>query len=529
MNDGRTRRRLCLLLVLAVSVISGATQATAAAEAGPVKISGLLHNEDCTNFFGFQDFPAGKAGEIVDRYVDVLAGAGVTVLMCNTNARRTNYRSDVWNAFWDGYDRNGPDEQLFLAAVAPERRAGYRKLIGNMMEVDRQGVDYPARVVQRCRHHGISPWISLRMNDVHENSNLDHPFHAAMWRKPELFRQGHPGYYARALDYAHPEVRGYYRALIAETLERYDVDGLELDFLREPYLFSVGKEQEGRRLLTEWLRDIRRLVAETAKRRGHPVQLGVRVPSCPDTALGLGLDAPTWAKEGLVHLVVAAPRWQSLEFNMALGKWRELLGDRVTLAGGLEVNYRPCAELPARLVTGEDATGAAVAVLSGGADVVYLFNYFQHGHPRWPLPEYQRILRSFSSFDALLVLPRRHAVTGRDVAVPGADYLPPLPARGTKLAFALPLGPKPPAGWQAEATIEVAVAVAAAPLPSISVNGVAGELRANEAAPNGNHQLTYSIPLCALPGGNSDTVNILAATKDPIKVLRVEVRMYPGE
>ena len=492
------------------------------------KLAGLLQNEDCTNFFYYQDFAAGKAGEIVDRYVDVLAGAGVSALMCNTNARRTNYRSKVWEAFWDGYDPSGPDDQPFLAAVPQERRKAYRKLIGNMLEVHRQGVDYPARVAQRCRHHGISPWVSLRMNDVHENNNLAHPFHSAFWRKPELFRQGHPGYYARALDYAHAEVRDHYRALIVETLQRYDLDGLELDFLREPYLFSKGKEQEGRQILTDWLRGIRALADDAAKRRGHVVKLGVRVPSCPDTALGLGLDAPAWAKEGLVDLVVVAPRWATLEFAMPLGKWRELLGNRVTLAGGLEAHYCPNPATPARPVTREEATGAAVAVLSGGADVVYLFNYFQHGHPRWPIPEYQRTLKTFSSLDALLKLPRRHAVTFRDVTVPGETYRAPLPASGTQLSFALQLGPAPSAGWQAEATIEVALRRAEDTPPTVSINGVAGKLQRNEASKSGSHLLTYSFPANALPGKNRDTIAVTAGGKDPVKVLRVEVSLRPG-
>ena len=141
---------------------------------------------------------------------------------------------------------------------------------------------YPG-VIQRCRHHGIAPWISIRMNDVHYNDNLDHPFHSPFWRKPELFRDGHPGYFARALDYAHAEVRDHYLALITETLERYDIAGLELDFMREPYLFSMGREPEGRQILTGWLREIRTLAKAAAKRRGHAVMLGVRVPSSPDT------------------------------------------------------------------------------------------------------------------------------------------------------------------------------------------------------------------------------------------------------
>lgn len=505
-----------------VMVLLGA----AVAAAGPR--TGLLQNEDCTNFFYFQDFPAGKAGQVVDRYVDVLAEAGVTVLLCNTNARRTNYRSDVWQAFWDGYDPQGGDDQPFLASVRPEGRALYRKLVGNMLEVHRQGIDYPARMIERCRHRGIAPWISLRMNDVHENANLEHPFHSPLWRRPELFRQGHPGYYARALDYAHREVREHYKALIVETLARYDVDGLELDFMREPYLFSVGQEQQGRVTLTAWLREIRKLVVDASRRRGHPVKLGVRVPSDPETSLGLGIDAPQWSREGLVDLVVVAPRWRSLEFDLPIARWRELIGRRTTLAGGLDVNYRPTSDSPARLVSPELAAGAAVAVLTGKADALYLFNYFQHGHPQWPVKEYQRILRGMGSLETLLTWPRVHAVTGRDVTVPGRKYVDPLPATGTSLAFPLPLGPSPAADWQVEATIELAASGGNADRPALCVNGVACRLATDQALAGGGRILKYAIPIAALPGRGRDTIGINAVAKTPVIVRRVEVSFRPG-
>lgn len=501
---------------------------TSAGAVRQAKRAGLLHNEDCTNFFAYQDFPAGKAGETVDRYVDVLAGAGVSVLLCNTNARRTNYRSKVWEAFWDGYDPQGTDDQPFLAAVPPGQRKRYRTLVGNMLAVHNEGVDYPARVIQRCRQRGIAPWISLRMNDVHNNDNLEHPFHSALWRKTELFRQGHPGYFARALDYAHAEVRDHYRALIGETLERYDLDGLELDFLREPYLFSKGREQEGRQVLTGWLRDIRILVDAAAKRRGHPVSLGVRVPSSLETALGLGLDAPAWAKEGLVDLVVAAPRWATLEFDMPLAKWREALGGRVTLAGGLDVNYRPFPAAPARLVTREEAAGAAVAVLTGGADVVYLFNYFQHGHPGWPVPEYQHALKSFSSLEELLKRPRRHALTYRDVTLPDEVYRAPLPASGTQLSFALPLGPVPAAGWKLETSVEIAAPGSGGTLPGVSVNGVAGTLCSNEAVKGGGRLVIHEFPVSALSGKGRDVLAVKAGGAAPVQVQRVEVSVTPN-
>ena len=497
------------------------------------KLTGLLQNEDCIDFFDNRDFPKGKAGELVDSYVDVLAGAGVSVLVCNTSSRRTNYRSKVWEAFWDGFDPNASNDQPFFAAVPKEQRAGYRRVVANMLATYSEGVDYPARMIERSRHHGISPWISLRMNDVHVNGNLDHPIHSDFWRKPELFRKGHPGYYARALDYAHKEVRDHHKALIVETLERYDIDGLELDFMREPYLFSKGKEQEGRLILNEWLQGIRTLVDEAAKRRGHAIKLGVRVPSSPDTALGLGLDAPTWAKEGLVDLVVVTPRWSTIDFSIPIGQWRELLGDRVTLAGGLEVNYQPYLKIPNRMVTKEEAIGAAIGVHSGGADVVYLFNYFQNKHPHWSIPEYQRMLNAFSSVEELQKLPRRHAVTFSDVTIPGEEYPSPLPASGTQLSFDIQLGPAPPTTWKGELMIEVEDPVLEDKVPNISVNGVEGKFQRNKTLKNGRHLATYSFPMAALSRKdrdtikNRDTITVTAVGKEPVKVHRVEASLRP--
>ncbi len=227
-------------------------------------------NEDATNFFYYNYIPAGQAGETIDRYVDVLAEAGVTVLLWNTNARRTNYRSDVWQAFWDGYDPAGPDDQPFLAPIPAEQRAQmwaqarrqHARGASTRHRLSRPGDRAAAGMRHVPLDHAADERRSLQRQP---RPSLSQP----LWRRLEMLRQGAPGYFARALDYAHPEVRDHYRALIVETLERYDVDGLELDFMREPYLFSAGKEPEGRLLLTAWLREIRGLVDTATKRRGH--------------------------------------------------------------------------------------------------------------------------------------------------------------------------------------------------------------------------------------------------------------------
>jgi hypothetical protein len=520
--DFITRSPLVIALTVVLAVVAGICPLEAA-----TPLRGLIFNEDCTNFFYYQTIPPGKAGETIDRYVDVYAAAGVKTLLCNTNAQRTNYRSRVWDAFWDGYDPAGPDDQPFLAPLPRDYVAKYRHMVGNMREVDRQGIDYPARFIARCRHNGISPWITLRMNDCHNQDNAEHPIHGTFWKNnPQLRVRGIPAYYSRCFDYAHREVRDYYKSLIVETLDRWDIDGLELDFMREPYLFSAGKQSEGGKLLTEWLGDIRKLVDAAAQRRGHPMRLGVRVPSRPETAKAFGLDAVAWAKAGLVDLVVPTPRWATIEFDMPMERWHELLAEtNVTLAGGLEVLYRPHPALRPRCVTLEQAAGAAAVVLSRGADAVYLFNYFQDGHPDWSRPDYLSTLRAMNSLETLSKLPRCVALTYREIRAAGEKDQNPLPATGEKLSFSLPRGPMP--GDGAACTLTLAIAVAKEQpqtAPVVRVNDKPCAPR-GEQIRDGFCELTYDLAREALAADAVLRISVLGSgTKVTVHRLEVAFR-----
>jgi hypothetical protein len=492
-------------------------------ESHPIKR--LLYNEDESNFFWHDRIPEGKAGEVIDQYVDVMAGAGVTEFFCNTNARRTNYRSRVWESYWDGYDPAGPDSQPFLAPMARADIPGFRKGVDNMLAVHKQGIDFPGRVVERCRHHGISPWITLRMNDCHYNDIPDHPFHGSFWRKnPQLQRKNCSGYFAKCLDYANQEVRDYYRALVAESLERYDIDGLELDFMREPYLFSAGEEAKGAPVLTGWMREVRKLTKDAATRRGHPVHLGVRVPSQPEVASALGLDVLTWAKEGLIDCLVVTPRWATLEFDMPIQRWRQRLGvSKVTLAGGLEVRYQPCPGGPASIVTPELAVGGAISILSQGADAVYLFNYFQTD--LWPQPVYQNTLKVMASLDSLLKLPRCVGITYRDITAPGENYQAPLPATGKEVEFSMRLGPIPGNRRTCELVVGFAPSQGATvSAPTASVNGKPCKVR-SDATKGGLRLISFSVPVAALAGIESHKINIASKDKKVLTIHRVEISL----
>lgn len=487
----------------------------------------LYYNQDCTQFFFATEIPPGQSGELIDRYMDEIADAGVTVFFCNTNSRKTNYRSQAWGAFWDGYDPAGPLDQPFLKPIPAEQVPAYRRGIGNMLQVHQEGVDYPARVIARCRQRGMSPWISLRMNDCHYNDIPTHPFHGRFWvENPQLSRQNCTGYFASCLDYARREVRDYFMALIEETLERYDVDGLELDFMREPYLFSANQEQEGAPILTAWLRDVRLQIDEAAAERGHPIRLGVRAPSRPEAAQGLGLDVRAWAKEGIIDLLVVTPRWATLEFGMGIAEWRQQLGQaKVTLVGGLEVLYRPMPGGPAELVSSELAQGAASLVLEDGADAVYLFNYFPGTLAK---PAYQNTLRAMTSLAAVREVPRTIGVTYRDIVAPGESYQPPLPATGKEARFSMQLGSEPPSGWRREVVIGVAAEAGTLPVkPLVFWDGVPCDFVEQGAANSGLSLTTYRIPASPWTQSRAHEIKVASSDAAPLVIRRVEVKLTP--
>jgi hypothetical protein len=518
----QSRHRLITLLALAGPACAILTFHTDLADAQPLK--GLFYNEDGTNFIFHTDIPEGKAGATIDRYVDVVAEAGVKTFLFNTNDRRTNYRSRVWESYWDGYDSNGPDNQPFLAAMPRNEVAAYRRALDNLLAIQRQGIDLPDRVIRRCRHRGMSPWISLRMNDCHYNDIPSHPFHGSFWKKnPEFSRKNSPGYYASCLDYAHPEVRDFFKALIVESLDRYDIDGLELDFMREPYLFSAGQESQGAKTLSGWMREVRRLVEEAAAKRGHPIRLGVRVPSRPEVALALGLDAVAWAREGLIDLLVVTPRWATLEFDMPVEAWRKELGaSKTTLAGGLEVLYQPYPGSPMSLVSPELAMGAAASVLSSGADAVYVFNYYQIGHPGWPPSVFRETLTAMNALDTLQKRPRTVAVTYRDITAPGESYHAPLPAIGSNLRFPMKFGPVPEDRCTCELLIEIASP--AAPPPIVAVNDYQCEVD-KDVTRGGLRLLTCRVPVRTLNQTPVQRIRIVSGNQDPMTIRRVEMSL----
>jgi hypothetical protein len=428
--------------------ISGA--AAGASPASAARGTGLCLNEDNSHWF-FTRAGRTHTAESVASFVDQYAGTEVRELLLSANSQRTSFASRVWDPIWKGYDPDGPDDQPLFRSTPAESRPTARKWVHTAWELAEKGIDPYALWIARARRRGISPWISMRMNDLHNVDDPDSYMHSTFWRQHPEFRRmpwRAVDWRDRAFDYSHREVREYHFRLIEEYAERYDFDGLELDWMRFGFHFRPGSELEGGELLTEFMRRTRRLLDGWARRRGHAIRLGARVPSRPATAIDLGLDGALWAREGLIDLLVFTPFWASIETDMPVEMWRRLAGDRVILAAGLELLLRPYhAYRPLQFNSIETVRGAAASLLARGADRIYLFNYMDSQTQMPDAENYPALLKECGRLETLAGKPRRHVITYSDTSAPGepaGSQLPQKLTAGQWVSFRAHCGPRLP-------------------------------------------------------------------------------------
>lgn len=375
------------------------------------------------------------------REVDQYEGTGVSHVFWNVNYQRVAYRSAVWPSYWDVPD---PEKN-----VTEWPRSYY--------ELHKLGIDDVfAIVIPRCRERGVSPWISMRMNDHHYTGDFSR-VSPLFFEHPELRTRGGKGLF----NYAKQEVREHYLKLSAEVLQRYDLDGLELDWIRTAPVFNDNEIETGREILTDFVRTVRGQTQAAAKRLGHPVQLAVRVPAKPEFSRGLGYDAVGWAREGLVDMIIPSDYWNGFA-DLPVEEWRAQIGSdapRCQIVPFTATTYA-CTKKGFMMSRNLAAMrGFAASMLDRGADGIYFFNNFQQVDStvrlRTPAGEsvidcrVADLLRAASDLQGATANARVHAVSIYETLPPKSSYRQTLPAEISSqkpLTLKLHTGPKPTTG-----------------------------------------------------------------------------------
>jgi len=311
-----------------------------------------------------------------------------------------------------------------------------------------------------------------------------------------------------------------------------------LDWMRFGHHLTPGRERAEAPILTEFVRQVRALTREWSAKRGHPVHLGARVPAHPDAAVGLGMDGVTWAREGLVDMLVPCPFWTTSDFDIPVELWKERLGESgkdVVVAPGLEYNSRPwhggkpvANALPC-------VYGFAASARARGADAIYLFNFMDSGTRPMPASDYRILVEKGVGKAYVAAQQQRFPVCFRDTVPKGFPSGVALPVRGrTGGTFRIHIGTVPTSG-QAHVVFGLAKAEGMTEAAfEVKFNGQSVSPDAdlpNCAGLGGDsvRAIRFTVPRSALRNGHN-TITLKQTSEGPEQtIVWTEIRLSPAD
>lgn len=323
----------------------------------------LVYHADSPLPFYSPEVPA-SIQEIVRHSVGYFLGTGVNIFDLHVGAYETPH--DL-----------GIDPHVGPGANPPYESTTEWRIHENLLSHLRQGVDPIKEIIKATRQAGAAFFAGIRMNDIHHSAWNWHP---KFWVDHPEYRMNEPAPWDErgwgALDFGRSAVRDYRKGIIAAYLERYDVDGIELDFNRFPLLFKSGEADRHRDVFTAYVREIRDLVEQTSVRRGHRIYLMARVPSVAEKCHRIGIDVLRWIRDEIVDIAVCATV-RYAEFEMPVEDFLEAAQGRKALVfAGFEPIFTG---ETAPLLTPEMWRAVALHYWNAGVDGLHLFNnhYYQ--------------------------------------------------------------------------------------------------------------------------------------------------------
>ncbi len=267
---------------------------------------------------------------------------------------------------------------------------------GNLQKLmAREGKDALEVMIDTCHERGIEIFWSNRMNDIHDsfrpeiltNIKREHPEYmlSTVEEGKKYGWKSWPDPRTRwsALDFERPEIRDLTVSAMHDICKTYDIDGIELDFLRQelyfrPTLERSAVEEEHLAVMNDMMRKLRAVTEEEGSRRGRPILLAARSAETLQFSKDVGLDVETWLKENLIDVLVVG---------------RTELGFMVPGRELFDLAHDHEVPVYADLLRGhsEDSSGRDPKVWRGvamyrfweGADGVYIFNLFDPIVPMW--------------------------------------------------------------------------------------------------------------------------------------------------
>jgi hypothetical protein len=265
-----------------------------------------------------------------------------------------------------------------------------------------EGTDALKVVTEHMHARRKEVLAAIRMSDTHHRS-LD-PGNPLCPRfaidNPQLvIKQPDGRTNETALDYTHAEVRGHRFAIMREIATGYDIDGLELNFVRWAKHFPRDQGREKAPIMTEYVGRIRSMLDVVGEQRDRGrLTLGVRVPESIDACWLAGLDVESWVREGWIDYIVLST-WNNTDPQLPVDEFTRFAKpsgvDTIVVMGNMigsiysgppSILDRPVAmsakhqtdSYMGMLMTESEARGAAANYYTWGADSISFWNVGIH-------------------------------------------------------------------------------------------------------------------------------------------------------
>ena len=175
------------------------------------------------------------------------------------------------------------------------------------------GIDPVEVLLNEAKKRGREVFFSYRINGSDNDDLFDppRPFDQPIPVKAEhpdwLIYKWHPYW-----NFSFQGVRDLKLDVVREVAEKYDFDGIQIDFARIPVLFPEEQWLQ-RNILTDFMCDIRTTLLDIGEKRGRPLLLAARVP---EDLIGChfdGMDVETWVRDFLIDILVIGTRTANVD------------------------------------------------------------------------------------------------------------------------------------------------------------------------------------------------------------------------
>ena len=172
-----------------------------------------------------------------------------------------------------------------------------------------QGIDWVGELIEQTRRRKLEVFWNHRISEVEIA-----PEGGLELKRMNPIKEANPDWVIKTWwwqgmwNLAAPGVREFKIKVLRELAENYPLDGFQLDFARHMPCLEPGRQWELRGHVTTFVRMVREMLLDVARKKGRPILLAARVPRSIKGCRVDGFDIAEWARQNLLDILTLGSR-----------------------------------------------------------------------------------------------------------------------------------------------------------------------------------------------------------------------------